>query len=134
MVHLHANGKVWVSPKVPRVVRRVIAAANRIAKRPYRYGGGHGSFFDRAYDCSGSVSYALHGAGLLDSTLVSGSLARWGAKGKGKWITIYANNGHVYMVIAGMRFDTSARARTGTRWDPWMRPARGFAVRHPPGL
>ena len=133
-VHLHGNGRVWASPKLPRTVRRVIAAANRIATRPYRYGGGHGSFIDRAYDCSGSVSYALHGGGLLYSTLTSGGLARWGAKGKGRWITIYANAEHTYMVVAGMRFDTGARPRSGTRWDPWQRPARGFAVRHPAGL
>jgi hypothetical protein len=133
-VHLHGNGTVWASPKLPRVVRRVIAAANRIATRPYRYGGGHGSFYDKAYDCSGSVSYALHGGGLLFSTLTSGDLARWGAKGRGKWITIYANKSHVYMVVAGMRYDTGARPRGGTRWDPWQRPARGFAVRHPAGL
>jgi hypothetical protein len=134
LVHLHANGKVWASPKLPRRVRQVIAAANRIATKPYRYGGGHGSFNDKAYDCSGSVSYALHGAGLLYTTLTSGGLARWGAKGKGKWITVYANRDHTYMVIAGMRFDTGARPRGGTRWDPWERPARGFAVRHPVGL
>jgi hypothetical protein len=133
-VHLHGNGTVWASPKLPRVVRRVIAAANRIATRPYRYGGGHGTFTDTAYDCSGSVSYALHGGGLLYSTLTSGDLARWGAKGRGKWITIYANKEHTYMVVAGMRYDTGARPRGGTRWDPWQRPARGFAVRHPAGL
>jgi hypothetical protein len=134
LVHLHGNGKVWASPKLPRVVRRVISAANQIATRPYRYGGGHGSFLDKAYDCSGSVSYALHGGGLLFSTLTSGGLAHWGAKGKGKWITIYANASHTYMVVGGMRFDTGARPRSGTRWDPWQRPARGFAVRHPAGL
>lgn len=133
-VHLRANGQVWASPKLPRVVRRVINAANRIATRPYKYGGGHGSFISRGYDCSGSVSFALHGAGLLNTTLTSGGLAHWGAKGKGRWITIYANADHTYMVIAGMRFDTGARPRSGTRWDLWQRPARGFAVRHPAGL
>ena len=134
LVHLHGGGKVWASPKLPRVVRRVISAANRIATRPYRYGGGHGTFNDTAYDCSGSVSYALHGGGLLVSTLTSGDLAHWGAKGKGRWITVYANKEHTYMVVAGMRFDTGARPRGGTRWDPWQRPARGFTVRHPAGL
>lgn len=134
LVHLHANGRVWASPKLPRRVRQVISAANRIATKPYRYGGGHGTWTDRAYDCSGSVSFALHGAGLLNATLTSGGLAHWGAKGKGKWITIFANAGHTYMVVAGMRFDTGARPRSGTRWDPWQRPARGFAVRHPAGL
>ncbi len=133
-VHLHANGKVWVSPKVPRLVREVIAAGNRIAKLPYRYGGGHGSFVDTAYDCSGSVSYALHAAGLLNATLTSGMLESYGAKGKGRWITIYANKGHTFMVIAGMRFDTVARAQSGSRWAIGGGWTHGFVVRHPPGL
>jgi hypothetical protein len=133
-VHLHANGTVWVSPKLPRTVRAVIAAANRIAKLPYRYGGGHGSFTDRAYDCSGSVSYALHGGGLLNATLTSGMLEHWGAKGAGRWITVYANAGHTFMLIAGMRFDTVARAQWGSRWMIGARWTRGYVVRHPPGL
>ena len=134
LIHLHPDGKVWASPKLPRVVRRVVAAANRIAKKPYRYGGGHGSFYDKAYDCSGSVSYALHGGGLLNATLTSGMLEHWGVHGRGKYITVYANAGHTFMVVAGMRFDTGSRPRGGTRWDPWLRPARGFVVRHPAGL
>jgi cell wall-associated NlpC family hydrolase len=134
LLHLHPSGKVWASPKLPRVVRKVVAAANRIAKKPYRYGGGHGTFFDTAYDCSGSVSYALHGGGLLNATLTSGMLEHWGRKGKGKWITVYANAGHTFMVVAGMRYDTGARPGSGTRWNPWQRPARGFVVRHPAGL
>jgi cell wall-associated NlpC family hydrolase len=118
----------------PRAVKQVIAAGNKIAKTPYKWGGGHGSWTDSGYDCSGSVSYALHGGGLLDSPLVSGDLAHWGRTGHGSWITIYANSNHVYMVVAHMRFDTSARSRTGSRWTSEHRPSDGFAVTHPGGL
>jgi len=117
-----------------RVVQRVIAAANRIARTPYRYGGGHGSFDDWAYDCSGSVSYALHGAGLLRSPLASGDFEGYGRPGPGKHITIYANTGHMYMVVDGRRFDTSARSITGSRWTNEMRSSAGYVVRHPAGL
>jgi hypothetical protein len=112
----------------------VIAAGNVIAKEPYKWGGGHGRWDDDGYDCSGSVSYALHGAGLLDSPLVSGDFAHWGDRGNGRWITIYANADHVYMVVAGIRFDTSARSRTGSRWTTEDRSSAGFAVTHPDGL
>ncbi len=108
-----ADGFAVPPASAPKVVKRVIAAGNAIAKEPYKWGGGHGSWDDNGYDCSGSVSYALHGADLLDSPLVSGDFARWGDRGKGKWITIYANAEHVYMIVAGIRFDTSARSRTG---------------------
>jgi cell wall-associated NlpC family hydrolase len=118
----------------PEVVKSVIAAGNAIAKTPYKWGGGHASWNDTGYDCSGSVSYALHGGGLLRSPLVSGDFARWGASGPGAWITLYANASHVYMVVAGLRFDTSARTQTGSRWTPEMRPAEGFAITHPDGL
>lgn len=118
----------------PQVVKNVIAAGNIISKTPYKWGGGHGSWTDTGYDCSGSVSFALHAAELLDSPLVSGDFARWGDKGLGRWITIYANGGHVYMVVAGLRFDTSARSRTGSRWTAEMRPSNGFAVTHPKDL
>jgi cell wall-associated NlpC family hydrolase len=118
----------------PRVVKAVVAAGNKIAKTPYKWGGGHGRWNDTGYDCSGSVSYALHAAGLLDSPLVSGDLATWGVRGRGGWITIYANSGHVYMVVAHMRFDTSARSRTGSRWTRQHRSSDGYAVRHPSGL
>jgi hypothetical protein len=112
----------------------VIAAGNRIATKPYRYGGGHGRWRDRGYDCSGSVSYALHGGGLLDSPLDSTGLMRWGERGRGEWITSYANRAHAYMVVAGRRFDTSARRLTGSRWSDVMRSPRGYRKRHPPGL
>lgn len=117
-----------------RVVQRVIAAANRIARTPYRYGGGHGSFDDWAYDCSGSVSYALHGGGLLRSPLASGDFQSYGRPGPGRHITIYANTGHMYMVVNGRRFDTSARSITGSRWTNEMRSSSGYVVRHPAGL
>jgi peptidoglycan hydrolase-like protein with peptidoglycan-binding domain len=115
-------------------VRRVIAAGNRIAGLPYKYGGGHRSFDDTGYDCSGSVSYALHGAGLLDAPLDSGQFMSWGAPGRGRHITIYANPGHVYMVVDGRRFDTSGATAAGSRWQTTMRSSAGYTVRHPPGL
>jgi cell wall-associated NlpC family hydrolase len=118
----------------PEVVKDVIAAGNAIATTPYKWGGGHGSWDDTGYDCSGSVSYALHGGGLLDSPLVSGDFAHWGASGQGTRITVYANASHVYMVVAGLRFDTSARSRTGSRWTSEMRPFEGFSLTHPRGL
>src|SRR5919199_4577842 len=116
------------------IVRRVIRAGNRIARMPYKYGGGHGTFDDSGYDCSGSVSYALHGAGLLSTPLDSGQFMSWGAPGPGRWITVYANPGHVYMVVRGRRFDTSGQYRTGSRWQPDDRSPAGYTVRHPPGL
>lgn len=119
---------------LPRVVRRVIAAGNRIARLPYKYGGGHASFVDSGYDCSGSVSYALHGAGLLGRPLDSGEFMSWGAAGRGRWITIYAAPGHVYMMVAGRRFDTTGREETGSRWQRHRRSSAGYTVRHPPGL
>ena len=119
---------------IPRVVRRIIAAGDRIAHKPYKYGGGHGRWEDDGYDCSGSVSYALHGAGLLSSALTSGGFMSWGASGPGRWVTIYASPSHVYMVVAGRRFDTTGRSESGTRWQSEQRSAAGYVVRHPPGL
>ena len=116
------------------VVGRVIRAANRIATTPYKYGGGHGTWHDTGYDCSGSVSYALHGGGLLSSSLDSSGLMSWGAPGKGRHITVYANPGHAFMVINGRRYDTTGRGQTGTRWQPTMRSTSGYVARHPPGL
>jgi len=119
---------------VPGAVWRAIRAGNRIAHRPYRYGGGHGSFSDSAYDCSGSVSYVLHGAGRLSRPLSSSGLVHWGAPGRGRWITVYAHPGHTFVVIRGRRYDTTGRSRTGSRWQPDMRSTAGYTVRHPPGL
>jgi cell wall-associated NlpC family hydrolase len=129
-----ADGFAVPPATAPAVVKDVIAAGNAIATAPYKWGGGHGSWDDTGYDCSGSVSYALHGGGLLDSALVSGDFAHWGARGAGTWITLYANASHVYMVVAGLRFDTSARSRTGSRWTDGMRSSDGFAVTHPKGF
>jgi hypothetical protein len=112
----------------------VILAANEIAKFPYKWGGGHGAWRDNGYDCSGSVSFALAGAGLLNRPLTSGLFMNYGAAGQGRWITIYANSGHIFMVIAGLRFDTSGQGRAGTRWQEESRSTAGFAVRHIPGL
>ena len=111
----------------------MIAAGNRIAHKPYKYGGGHGSFSDSGYDCSGSVSYALHGGGLLGVPKDSGEFMSYGAPGKGRHITIYANPGHVYMVVHGRRFDTTG-ASGGSRWQWEQRSSAGYTVRHPPGL
>ena len=119
----------------PLAVADVVAGGNAIARFPYRWGGGHGSFIDDAYDCSGSVSYALAAAGLLEEPLASGQLTRWGEPGRGRWITVYANPGHVYMEVGGLRFDTSGRGgRRGSRWQAARRSAAGFEARHWPGL
>lgn len=118
----------------PQVVAQVIEAGNVIARAPYRYGGGHGAWRDTGYDCSGSISFALAGAGLLDRPLDSSSFMRWGSAGPGRWITIYANPGHAYMQIAGLRFDTSGQGGGGTRWQEGDRGTGGYAVRHPTGL
>jgi hypothetical protein len=118
----------------PPQVRDAIAAANRIVGKPYLWGGGHGSFDAAGYDCSGTVSYALHGAGLLDAPLDSSGLAGFGAAGAGQWITVYANAGHAYVVIAGLRLDTSGAGEEGPRWRPEPRSAGGYGVRHPGGL
>jgi hypothetical protein len=124
-----------VSPAgAPQMVADLIAAANQIATLPYKYGGGHTGFADTAYDCSGSVSFALHGAGLLDTTLDSTGLGRWGESGPGAWVTVYANKTHTYLSVAGLRFDTSGQKKAGTRWQAGVRSNRGFRVRHPAGL
>ncbi|HWH44389.1 MAG TPA: hypothetical protein VNT32_06635 [Thermoleophilaceae bacterium] len=140
---LGADGKAIAPPDAPPEVVGVIAAANAIADKPYRYGGGHRlDFRDRAYDCSGAVSYALHGGGLLTAPLDSSSFMRWGERGRGRWITVYTNPGHAYVVIAGLRFDTGGRDRvarrrgrpgTGPRWAGRRSP-RGYVARHPAGL
>jgi cell wall-associated NlpC family hydrolase len=118
----------------PEEVKAIIEAGNKIATKPYRYGGGHGRWRDSGYDCSGSVSYALHGADLLDTPLDSTGFMSWGERGKGDWVTIYANAGHAYMTVAGLRFDTSSSKRSGSRWTETTRSSRGYRVRHPEGL
>lgn len=129
---LRADGTAVAPSDAPAAVKAVIAAGNRIATKPYTYGGGHGRWEDRGYDCSGSVSYALHGGGLLSSAMPSGGFTSWGSSGNGRWITIYANGGHMYMVVAGLRFDTSGA--NPSRWQADMRSSSGYVVRHPAGF
>jgi peptidoglycan hydrolase-like protein with peptidoglycan-binding domain len=128
------DGMAIAPQNAPDAVKQIIAAGNAIAKKPYRYGGGHGTWNDTGYDCSGSVSYALHGAGLLNTQLTSGQFERWGQAGAGQWVTIYANSGHVYMLVAGLRFDTSGATSAGSRWQTSTRSTSGYVVRHPAGL
>src|SRR3954454_10638794 len=144
------DGSAAAPAGAPAEVQDAIFAANKIQDKPYIYGGGHRRFKARGYDCSGTVSYALHGGGLLKSPLDSGSFMRWGAKGRGAWITVFTNPGHAYAVIAGLRLDTSSYSvgsrraakqlvtksayERGPRWRPTMRPARGFRARHPLGF
>ncbi|HVV90064.1 MAG TPA: hypothetical protein VHB53_06180 [Solirubrobacterales bacterium] len=121
----------------PAVIKQVIAAANRIRTTPYIWGGGHGRWQDTGYDCSGAVSYALHGGRLLSTPLTSGSLETFGEAGPGRWITIYANASHAYMVVAGLRFDTAGdTSGTGPRWHPTVAAAASgrYVVRHPVGF
>ncbi len=129
------DGTAVAPEDAPQEVKDIIAAGNRIHDKPYRYGGGHGKWKDSGYDCSGSVSFALHGADLLDRPLDSGSFMSWGAPGPGMWVTLYTNPGHIYMIVAGLRFDTSgASGRGGSRWSDEMRETDGYTVRHPAGL
>jgi peptidoglycan hydrolase CwlO-like protein len=127
-------GTTTTPANAPGVIAKVIAAGNAIAGLPYIYGGGHGSFKAAGYDCSGSISYALAAGGLLDTPLDSTGFMSWGEPGPGKWITVYANAGHAYMVVSGRRFDTSALRQGGTRWTNEPRSSAGFVARHPPGL
>ena len=139
------DGTAAAPAAAPLAVQQAIWAANKIVGKPYVYGGGHRSFKSAGYDCSGTVSYALHGGGLLKSPLDSGSFMRWGQKGKGIWITVFTNPGHAYAMIAGLRLDTSAAGVTrkntknalafqsGPRWRPVLRSSRGYRQRHPVG-
>jgi cell wall-associated NlpC family hydrolase len=134
-VVLSPDGRTAVAPAgAPPQVVAAVAAANRITRKPYRYGGGHGRFEDSGYDCSGAVSYVLHGAGLLARTRDSSGLMRYGERGAGRWISVYAHGGHAYVVVAGLRFDTSGRGEEGPRWRPERRSGSGYTVRHPTGL
>jgi cell wall-associated NlpC family hydrolase len=130
------NGRAVPPVNAPAAVKKVIAAANKIRTKPYIYGGGHGRWWDAGYDCSGAVSFALHGGSLIGTPMPSGSLAGWGSTGKGSWITVYANGGHAYAVIAGLRWDTAGTTNgTGPRWHKSLRAqASGpFTARHPDG-
>ncbi len=132
----HLNGDGTASPPAgaPAAIVKLFAAANKIANTPYCYGGGHASFTDTCYDCSGSLSYALHGAGLLSSPMDSTELESYGSPGAGQWITIWANSGHTYMYVAGLRFDTGAQGQTGgSRWTSASRSSSGYVERHPTG-
>jgi hypothetical protein len=136
------DGRVIAPASAPTRVKRVIEAANRLVEKPYVYGGGHRPYsrrLDRGYDCSGAVSYALYGGRFLRSPLPSGALMDWGQDGPGQWITVYAHGGHAYVVVAGLRFDTSMRdadapgPRTGPRWSRTLRKSKAFVARHPLG-
>jgi cell wall-associated NlpC family hydrolase len=132
------SGDATAPPDAPPEVQAIVEAANKVARLPYVYGGGHGGgeglFVDSAYDCSGSVSFALANAGLIDRPMTSGELARWGEPGQGQWVTIYANAGHAFMVVGGARFDTVGLRQTGSRWQRPFRSISGFTAVHPPGL
>jgi cell wall-associated NlpC family hydrolase len=130
------NGRAIPPANAPAAVKKVIAAANKIRTKPYIYGGGHGRWWDSGYDCSGAVSFALHGGSLITTPMPSGSLEAWGSAGRGRWITVYANAGHAYAVIAGLRWDTAGNTSgTGPRWHKSLRAAATgpFVARHPAG-
>jgi hypothetical protein len=130
------GGRAVPPAAAPPVVKKMIRAANHIRNRPYKWGGGHRGWRSRGYDCSGSVSYVMHAAGLLDSPLDSRGFMRWGRPGPGSWVRIYANDGHVFAVIAGLRWDTSSDEGDGhgPGWSEEMRSGHGFRLRHPVGL
>ncbi len=132
------DGLAAAPAEAPPQVHAAIYAANSIIGKPYKYGGGHAKVHDRGYDCSGTVSFALIGAKLLKAPLDSGSFMRWGKRGPGRWITVYTNPGHAFVVIAGLRLDTSAAGdpggAKGPRWRPALRSTRGFVARHPAGF
>ena len=132
---MSSDGLHAVAPSdAPQEVQDAIAAANRIVGKPYKYGGGHGQWEDTGYDCSGTVSYALHGAGLLKRPMSSGEFGSWGVAGKGSWMTVYYNGGHAYAVIAGLRLDTSGSGGRGPRWHTDMRSGAGYSTTHWAGL
>jgi cell wall-associated NlpC family hydrolase len=133
---LGADGLAVAPASAPPEVQQVIAAANAIVGKPYRYGGGHGNWEDSGYDCSGSESYALHGANLIERPMDSTEFMSFGEAGEGAWITSYANSGHSFLVVAGLRFDTGYNnsSSSGPKWSTQMRPSDGYTVRHPEGL
>ncbi len=129
------NGRAVAPRNAPLPVKRAIAAANHIQGLPYKWGGGHAWLNDNGYDCSGATSYVLRNAGLLEDQMPSKGFLRYGKRGSGEWITVSVRNGHVFLVIAGLRFDTQGQfRREGPRWRPRPRATRGHVVRHPPGL
>jgi peptidoglycan hydrolase-like protein with peptidoglycan-binding domain len=132
--YIGSDGLAVAPSSAPDEVQAIIEAGNAIARKPYKYGGGHARWNDSGYDCSGSVSYVLHAAGLLNRALDSTGFMSWGEAGRGTWITIRSNPSHAYMIVAGLRFDTTARRQTGTRWSEQMRSASGYRGRHPDGL
>jgi hypothetical protein len=132
---LGSDGLAVAPSGAPPEVAAVIAAANRIVGKPYKYGGGHGDWEDSGYDCSGSESYALRGADLVSRPMNSTEFMSYGEAGPGQWITSYANSGHSYLVVAGLRFDTGYNnGGNGPRWSEQMRPSDGYTIRHPEGL
>jgi cell wall-associated NlpC family hydrolase len=131
---LNSDGSATPPSNAPMEVQLAIAAANQIKDKPYIWGGGHRRWEDKGYDCSGSVSYVLHAAGLLNTPLASGALMKWGKKGKSSWITVFANGGHTYARIAGLRWDTSGTGGSGPGWSKQNRSGRHFAKRHCSGL
>jgi peptidoglycan hydrolase-like protein with peptidoglycan-binding domain len=133
-VTLNSDGTATAPADAPLAIQQVVAAGNRIAHLPYIYGGGHGRWTDRGYDCSGSVSFALHGGGLIKTQMDSTDLESYGDPGPGQWITIYANAGHAFMIVGGLRFDTSGLSQDGSRWHKTSRPTSGYVVRHPTGF
>jgi cell wall-associated NlpC family hydrolase len=132
--YLGSDGLAVAPSSAPAEVQAIIEAGNAIATKPYKYGGGHTRWNDTGYDCSGSVSYVLHAAGLLNRALDSTGFMSYGERGRGTWVTIRSNPSHAYMIVAGLRFDTSARRQTGNRWSEQMRSASGYRARHPEGL
>ena len=129
------DGKAYAPRNAPVTVKRAIAAGNRLQGKPYKWGGGHARHNDNGYDCSGAVSYVLREAGLIRGSLTSSGYMEYGNRGKGRWITIYVRNGHVFMTVAGLRLDTGGPGNErGPRWRPETRQGRGHYVRHPAGL
>lgn len=129
------KGVAYAPRSAPDSVKAGIWAVNGIRAKPYRWGGGHGTFNDRGYDCSGTISYFLHGAGLLEQPTPSKALLTWGEPGPGRWVTIYVRSGHTFAVVCGLRLDTTGhRDDEGPRWRDWPRDPKGFVARHPPGL
>ena len=131
------NGVAYAPSQAPQSVKNAIWAANSLRRKPYVWGGGHGTFYDRGYDCSGTVSFALHNAGVLNSPLPSSDLMRFGERGRGRWMTIYSRSGHTFAMIAGLRLDTTDLSRggdVGPRWYTYGRDTGGFVARHPVGM